>query len=399
MRLSTWWRAGLAGLVGASVLALGLEAGSAQAAGPGTVTFPDVTAPFNPDRTPYVVDVALHAGVLYAQWNEGDPNSWTELPLSGQATIVFPVGSEASGWVKIWSCLDSTRTDCSTTGDQSPTWITVDRAAQLTSFTGTDRSVYPVRDRYRDRVGYRARSDERGQLLVEVFDASGRRTWSSSPVDAWSPYPVWFDGFSRSGAMLPEGRYTVRGRFTDVAGNTVAATKPLTVSAKRLVVKTFRRTWRPSAILSRKTVGACSTLASPSSRGWSGSLGYYSDKRCARTGAPAWVETDHFVYVPRALDEQYGSFQVSVYGGAAAKRPDSGAGISYYHPTGDTWSSAYPLGSRLGTHLGEKTDGAAGVGHGVQTGKPYVYFAIFTAGGYWYDVKTVTVQLRYKTLV
>lgn len=372
---------------------------SSSASGPGVVTFPNQTTAFNPDIRPYVASVATHAdpSPLYARWNGAAPNTWTELPASGDQVIFFPTGTDGTGVVEVLSCTDTSKTSCTLTGDVSPT-ITVDRGSPTVALSLSSPTVYPVVDGYLDTIAVKVTADESSSIDVAVLDANlvRRASWSISAV-AGTTYTRTFNGRSNVGALLPAGRYHVVASATDPAENVGQRLKPLTIDMKQLVLKTFKRTFGPSTILGAKFVGKCSVLRSPSLRGWRGSLGYYSNKRCkGREFVDTVAESDHGPWVPLSFQGKYGTLRVTAYGGAATKRPGSKGGIWYYRPGGQTWLRAGTLGSAVRSYPMVKVQATPYINY--DDGRPYVWFAVGAVEGNWYDVKTLTVELTFYRL-
>lgn len=184
--------------------------------------------------------------------------------------------------------------------------------------------------------------------------------------------------------LLPRGTYTLR--LHDAGGNTAPAS--LQVAVQRLERKTFERTLTVTGSQVDKYVGACSRLATPASRGWSGSHGYYGNTRCDSTRpARTAVLTVHRVYVPSAA--KYHDFRVTPYSGASRGAAGS-VGVLGYLTKADEQVDPVRLGPALGPHTGAPTPLAPLVRPGRA-----VRFFVGTAGFNRYDVRSFTVVAHY----
>jgi flagellar hook assembly protein FlgD len=273
--------------------------------------------------------------------------------------------------------------------------VTIDRTKpRVSSVSASPATVYPVRDGYKDSTKLRGRLSERvASAKVQVFNRAGKRVRtiglgrrSAGPVAA-----TW-DGRRPNGKLVPAGSYRFRYVTQDVAGNRAVGRKfALTVSDKRLVKK--RGSKKVSAAGSATAVyeGDCSALASPGARGWTGSIGYYSDLYfCSYYEGDDLAATDHAVTLPRAT--RYGAVRVDTYGGKALDDYDDVAALLYYDGTGDLTDKGRLLKPAIGSYRGPRA-GARYVGRGRQ-----VRWIAATLNGNWYDIKNFTVRYTYYVL-
>lgn len=197
-------------------------------------------------------------------------------------------------------------------------------------------TFYPVVDGYRDtkRVDFTVTDENTSDHTVLTIDVVGTdnapiRQYVRGQVAPYSGSWAW-DGRTSGGTLAPAGTYSMLISATDPAGNVSEPfAVPVTLSPKRLVNKTMRRTVRAAGSKVDQYVGRCSTLRRPSARGWVGSLGLYSNTRCGSNDERSLVATAHAVRVPKAFQNRYGSLVVKVYGGAARSRPNSRALLEY----------------------------------------------------------------------
>lgn len=212
---------------------------------------------------------------------------------------------------------------------------------------------------------------------IEIRDGTGNPVRHLEPnwISALLGKATW-DGRNDNGTVVPEGTYTVV--VVDHHGNVAPITRAVTVSHDTGVLRTFRRTMSASGSLEAKFVGACSTLRTPSLRGWTGSLGYYANTKCGRdTWKASAVPTVHAVRLPHPTNfVRYHDERVDTYGGAARLRPRSTAVVRYLRTDGK-WVDEKVLGSRVGTHTGARRStsgmvdsGQARVGRGHRLRQP-----------------------------
>lgn len=195
-----------------------------------------------------------------------------------------------------------------------------------------------------------------------------------------------WDGHGSGGIELPAGLYTFKlgdeaGNYTDIG---------VQVRLQRLVTKTWSRevTARDSKV--RAYVGGCSTLRSPSRRGWAGSLGYYSGVRC-RTGDEEWnvVSTRHRVALPRGVE--YHDLTMSIYGGAATSRPKSVL-RTYPGPAPLSLAAGQVVGPRLRWHTPKELSA-----HVVRRdGVSYAVWQVGTRHRNRYDVKKFRITFHHQ---
>lgn len=265
-------------------------------------------------------------------------------------------------------------------------------------------TFYPVVDGFRDtkRVDFVVTDETTTAHTVLTIDVVGGpdnaslRTYTRSQVapiqDSWQ-----WDGRTTEGTLAPAGTYQMLVSATDPDGNVSESYGiPVTVSHARLVTKSFRRTVRAAGSKVDQFVGGCSALRRPSARGWTGSLGLYSNTRCRSDGQRSVVATAHAIRVPRAFQNRYGSLTVKLYGGAARSRPSSKALLEYLRVRDKEWVQDKFVGSPVGTKSGNTA--TAGLFVHEKSTEPWVAWGLMTAVGHRYDVRDFTVVLTYTVL-
>jgi hypothetical protein len=264
----------------------------------------------------------------------------------------------------------------------------------ITSISRTPAQLFPYRDNYRDSVAITvARPWDYVKMRLEILNANNTLVKAYVVPNTVSDQTFTWTGKNSAGQVVPAGTYHFRATLTDAAGNVTTKTQgSVTVVRKKVVSKTFSHTYSAAGSLIKKVVvGDCSTIASPSKRGWAGSLGLYSNAKCSKTFNDSIIETRHAVKVPAAL--KYGSLQVSMYGGAAREASRSIAYLGYISRNFDFTTPKVMMPS-VGTHAGPSVAGGGYVFDDRSIG-----WDVFNVKGSRYDVKSFTVKLGYTTLV
>jgi hypothetical protein len=270
---------------------------------------------------------------------------------------------------------------------------TPDKAVGLTP---SQTTFYPYLDYYQDTVtftpGY---TDGWVPGHAVVLDGAGAVVRSYPAEQFGGGQPIGWDGRDDAGALLPAGLYQMRLLLKDEAGNTSSVTSdPVTLSRKRLVTKTFRRTVSAYASAYDDYSGRCSTVAHPGRRGWKGSLGYYSQAKCTGTksGMSRVAAVMHAVRLPQAFD--YGTVTVRAYGGATRTGSDQAAGMFFQKPNGDLagkvgWLRPRVAWHSIASHPRAKT---------LMDRNRWVAWNVFTNSGMRYDVAKFEVTVPYRVL-
>lgn len=264
-------------------------------------------------------------------------------------------------------------------------------------------AFYPYRDGYRDSITLSIKSSEQVKAKIEVLNSAGRVVKTMFQTAWSSQHQVKINGRSASGRLLSAGRYTLRVTVTDPVGfQTTKTTRSFVISHKRLVNKTWKRTFSAAAALAGpKTsyVGKCSTLRKPSLRGWAGSFGFYSQTKC-RTARESYVQTLSGVWVPKAFQNKYGTFQVSMYGGGAKSGGTRHGRRAYivmgYINTSDDFAARVQFNGAMGNHAARSVAARNFVWGKAK--RPYVLWSTGLSEGSRYDVKSYTVKLTYTAL-
>jgi len=269
-------------------------------------------------------------------------------------------------------------------------------APAISSIKVSASSVYPYADGYRDKVTVTVQpvgSDQYATVRLEVLNSSDTVIKSFPLASGYDASQFVWNGKTGSGTFAPAGGYHFRATIKDQAKNPGQLIQgSVTVVRKKLVARTFKKTVSAAGSLEDQYVGRCSTLRKPSLRGWSGSLGLYTNTKCRRTFEDGLIVTVHAVRTPAGA-VRYGDFRVSAYGGAAKAAPRSLAYLEYLNRAED-WVADTRMGTSLTTH-----NGATRAGSNFVWGDRYVVWGAYTAEGAKYDIKSFTVRLTYFVLV
>lgn len=269
------------------------------------------------------------------------------------------------------------------TSDKAPGAFTVAGVAQHVTLTKASGTFYPYPDKYLDTVA--VKTNVNAGYFSEMIVRNG------SSVIVATPTPTTWNGRNLQGDIAPAGTYSlelVAQKGTDYESHYDAGT--VTVSHKRLVTKTFKRTIAAARTLEKAYVAKCSTLVR-GVRGWTGSLGLYTNTKCKGDFRRSLVETIHAIRVPAAV--RYGDLRISTYGGNAKSKPGSYLFFDMLTNKGEWGSRDTRLGYNVGLHAGPLKRGANYV-----WGDRYVVWDVYTWGPAKYDVKSFTVTLKYSVL-
>jgi hypothetical protein len=204
-----------------------------------------------------------------------------------------------------------------------------------------------------------------------------------------------WEGKDQHGDRLPAGSYTVRLVGEDRVGNVAEVSRPVVISDKRLVARTWTRSLSATATISSTWVGSCSTLRKPSSHGWSGSFGLYSQTRCTRS-AQSPVVVYSGVWLPRSAGGTYGDVSISMYGGAARGRSSAYVVLGLRRAADDSFQNRAQFAGGLGWHRMRSTTATPYVRY--DEGHPFVIWQTGLSEGSRYDVKAYRVALTYYVL-
>jgi hypothetical protein len=264
----------------------------------------------------------------------------------------------------------------------------------------TESLFYPVEDSYMDTAHFRFRVSEAAAVSLRVAKSGGATVRQDSPVsvaaNVWKS-GVW-NGLNGSGNVVPAGFYLVTLEVTDSAGNVTEGSYEVELSRAKLKMLTSTKTYTAKKTLNDKFVGACSSLVSPSSHGWSGSLGYYSQTRCKRmTNNASVVVGAHAWWIPEAFNGKYGKLKISAYGGGARGTRSAYAVMGYIRASDNEFLNRVQFPAGVGWHAGQSASVAPFVRF--DAGRPFVVWNIGLTQGSRYDVKSFKVQVDYQALV
>lgn len=223
---------------------------------------------------------------------------------------------------------------------------------------------------------------------LEIRDSTDTKVRDINPA---GQNQVAWDGRNNSAAVVAAGTYTI---VAIGAGSVVSPfDTTVTVSTKKLVLKSFTKTVTAAGSLVDKFVGKCSTLRKPSKRGWKGSLGYYSNTKCSnRSFLKAGVLGVHALRLPAA--ESYADVRVNLYGGAAKANKKSRGVLLYLDKTLENATGTVKVSPKLGNHNGLVRSAA----NLVASNGRFIWSFSTAAPKSKYDVKNFTVVAHYYVL-
>jgi hypothetical protein len=259
------------------------------------------------------------------------------------------------------------------------------RGPRWSDLSTSNRTVFPVKDRYQDTTVLSARVGERSrETRIEIRRAGGPivRTLTLGRVDAGKVRATW-NGRKSNGDIVPDGKYTFRFVGTDTHGIVgKSEDRAVYVSDKRLVKKTVNKT--VSALKSglKDYSGECSDvvairLLQGYGRDWPAGLQWRSNVQRSCSGDAGVALSAHVARAERAI--RYGSVRISAYGGASLSR--GGPAKIIYIQRNETLGARQTLGTGLGWHNGDRVKLKSYL-----IGSRLLWF-VGTANGNWYDIK------------
>lgn len=328
----------------------------------------------------------------------------TPLGSGGDLVLSVPPGTpEQSGTLEMTIALDGTAVGALEGTQVLP--VRMDGVAPsppVVATTGT--VVYPWGDGYLDdvRVTVSTAGASHLKIVAENTATGAVHHRLATTLDERQSIATSFAGRDYRGRILPAGSYRLRVVATDDAGNASATlSEPIEVRAERLIEKRWTRTVPAAKTIIKKFVGACSTLKKPASRGWRGSLGYYSATTCRRP-QQSYVQVVHGLYVPKGAFDKYTRLRISVTGGPSRGHDGSYLILGYYSDS-NPWrftNRSVLRGSGVGTRRGASVVGGQvnRLVHDRFEDRPFVAWSTGLTAGSRYDVKSFTIQLTRQVL-
>lgn len=369
---------------------------SAQAdSGPWSLAFPvEVTFGTAPRATPEQIDATWRliestdpTSAVVAQGSAAvsGPNQLTvDLPASvptGRYGLVVDVGTDMPDYGPL-------------SGSSAPMDVSVDNTGPQVDFDVSSTKLFPVKDDYLDQVAITMPELKQGTQRIEIdivaADGTASRIYEGAPLG--NRTTLNFRGVVREpvAGPLPAGRYTLRLRGYDDLNNRSELTKPLTIDYRKVVIHTWRKTLTPAASFQDSTTGACASLARTVPGRTAGTLGYYSQSKCAKFEQTI-VGTLHRVAIPASDTGRYGRGRLSIVGGAAKGGAGSTITTAFLqggeNTTGDTTH-----GSAWGPHRGRW--GGTPMIYQPRPRSRAVYWQAATGGGSRYDISSFTIELE-----
>ena len=260
-----------------------------------------------------------------------------------------------------------------------------------TNVNASNKTVYPVKDNYKDSTRLSARVNEPlARASVEIRKAGGSvvRTFNLGRERAGSVAVNW-NGRKANGDIVPNGKYTFQFIGKDRSGLTgKSRTNAVHVSGKKLVRKTVTKTVSALGSFAGNGSGDCSgvyRLDYPRSRyGWKSGLGYYSRSQCNGSRDDDVAIALHRIAAPSAAE--HFSVKIDTYGGGAFRH--AGPAIIGYVKKDRTYGVLSSVQAGLGWHGGPTRS----AGPYLKKGKISWVFA--TVRGNWFDVKEFRVTFK-----
>lgn len=354
---------------------------------------PEITAPKPKTVVGNSVDVKVDALGGRVQYSLDGDDVGSPVPAGFDRTVSLRDEPEGQHTIKARQC-NADGTICDGASD-ALTVIKDTRGPRWSDLSTSNRTVFPVKDRYKDSTVLSARVGERSvETKVEIRKAGGPliRTIKLGRVDAGKVRATW-NGRKSNGDVADKGKYLFRFVGTDTHGIVGKSNdKVVYVSDKRLERRTSTKTMSAVASFRGNGSGSCSDLFHldyPKARfDWPKGVGYYSNVYCRGTGDSAVAIGGHSIGLENAV--RYGSASIQAYGAGAFKHAGPGAMLSL-KANGDIGATA-----QLGTSPGWY--GVKGIDLDTYARGGRLRWFVGTAKGNWYDVKEFKVSYSYFVL-
>lgn len=267
------------------------------------------------------------------------------------------------------------------------------------TLTLDDDALWPAKDNYEDAVNVRltAREDLRSGV-VEVLDENGAvvRTVGRPFAGAELPRSFRWDGHDDLGAQVPAGTYTVRASLVDRAGNEGIRTQRVEVHDERLTEIVWSRTLRAEDTVVNTSVGRCSDLRTPSSRGDRASFQLASQTRCT-TASQSHVIALSGIYLPESIGHDYRDISLQMRGGPS--RGERGAYVVLgYVEKGDRLDARTVLRGAYGAQRKVVPTNRKTVVRIDDDGRRFLLWQAGLSEGSRWDVQSYTLRMRITVL-
>jgi hypothetical protein len=267
--------------------------------------------------------------------------------------------------------------------------VAVDTQPPTGSLIISAPTLFPERDGYLDSIDLvgRLRGAQTSKLQIVSPTGSVVAQWPGNERLGWK-------GNDEHGGRIPAGSYAVRLVGVDLVGNQASVSRPLVISDKQLVDRTWTRTFSATDTIASTWIGSCSTLRRPASHGWAESFGLYSQTTCRRPAQSAVVVYSG-VWLPRSTGGAYGNLSISMYGGAARGRSSAYVVLGLRRADDDSFQNRAQFAGGLGWHRMRSTNATPFVR---DDGRPFVIWQTGLSEGSRYDVRSYRLSLTYFVL-
>lgn len=276
--------------------------------------------------------------------------------------------------------------------------MTVDVTAPETSITLSRGTIFPERDGYADQITVTATSSEAGPMRLALLTEDGQQVGDARYIGEYRDATVTFDAGGESGQIPAAGTYWLEIRATDSAGNVGTSRAQLVIDRAKYKRITVSQKISAADSLIGKYVGKCSSLVTPSSHRWPGSLGYYSQTKCKKSGDAGVVIGRHGAWLPDhfASKQEYQRLQVTAYGGGAKGTRSAYAVIGYITTTNKFWDRRV-FTATVGNHPGYSVNSRSLVHE--QDGRYFMVWDVGLMDGSRYDIRDFTLTVTYLAMV
>lgn len=268
--------------------------------------------------------------------------------------------------------------------------VAVDTQAPTGTLNLSAPKIFPEPDGYQDTIDLVGRWYGASSSKLQIVSSSGSvvAQWPGNKRLNW-------EGKDQHGDRLPGGSYTARLVGEDLVGNVAQVSRPLVISDRRLVDRTWTKTFSATNTISSTWVGACSTLHKPASHGWAGSFGLYSQTKCTRP-AQSPVVVYSGVWLPHSTGDSYGNVSISMYGGTSRGSSSAYVVLGLRRASDESFQDRAQFAGGMGWHRMPSINATPYVRY--DEGRPFVIWQTGLSEGSHYDVKSYKVSVKYSVL-
>lgn len=176
------------------------------------------------------------------QFMEGNRLLGTAPVDTATGQSVLPVSTLTAGTHQVVAIFNGSAAFAASASAPTPVFIALDLVVRAAGVSVSHATIYPIVDGIGDVITIRGQTFERTSITIAIVNSAGRRVRAIGLGTRLGAYSTTWNGRTSGGTIVPDGRYTVVQTLTDLRGNRLVVSTPLTVSSRRLVRLTHTQT-------------------------------------------------------------------------------------------------------------------------------------------------------------